>query len=225
MPDLNLIEEEEFEEQSAPVAPVAKKKTKGGGGGGGRTILILLLVVIIAAAAVYFLNQRGVIKLWGKKQQSLAQTQEEPFQMEQFDQNAQAQKPADTSEVALLETPTLEEKAEPAKNPEAKLAAPAAKKSKEEAMESETASKLSEMKGEFTVQVIAYREKKKAIETSNNLEFAGYPSFVEKVPMKGGDWYTVRIGKYPTRDEAQKAVKTFAAQLQSHYVIDKVRGK
>ena len=48
------------------------------------------------------------------------------------------------------------------------------------AMETEFSSKLNEMKGEFTVQVIAYQEKNKAEETVKNLEFAGYPAFVEK---------------------------------------------
>ena len=62
-------------------------------------------------------------------------------------------------------------------------------------------------------------------ETAKNLEFSGYPSFVEKIPMKGGDWYTVRIGHYASRDDAKKAVMSFAEQLQAHYVIDKVRSK
>lgn len=92
-------------------------------------------------------------------------------------------------------------------------------------MEMEGSSKLSEMKGEFTVQVIAYHDKSRAVETAKNLEFSGYPSFVEKVPMKGGDWYTVRIGRYTSRDEAKKAVQSFAEELQAHYVIDKVRSK
>jgi septal ring-binding cell division protein DamX len=43
--------------------------------------------------------------------------------------------------------------------------------------------------------------------------------------MKGGDWYTVRIGRYPSRDEAKKAVLSFGEQLQANYVIDKVRSK
>jgi len=220
MPDLNLIDEEEFDEQSAPAAPAPKKSTTGkGGGGSGRTILLLALILIVAAGGVYFLNQRGIIKLWGKKQQPIAQVQEDPFMLEQAEQ---VQKQPDTTEVALLDTPLLEEKTESAKEA---APAPDLKKPKEEDEKTDLASKLSEMKGEYTVQVIAYREKKKAVETAGNLEFAGYPSFVERVPMKGGDWYTVRIGRYATRDEAKQAVKTFAAQLQSHYVIDKIRGK
>ncbi len=115
----------------------------------------------------------------------------------------------------MVETAPVEEKAEPPKETV----------EKEEVAETESVSKLSEMSGEFTVQVIAYREKSKAVETSKNLEYAGYPSFVEKVPMKGGAWYTVRIGKYLSREDAQKAVKNFAAQLQAHYVIDKIRNK
>jgi cell division septation protein DedD len=223
MPDLNLIDEGGFDEAPVPVAPPAKKKiSKGGsgGGGGGTKFLIIFFVLILVGGAVYVLNQRGIIKLWGQKKAQVAQMQEEPFQQEPIDQPAQEptqapQQQTDTSHVALVETAPVEEKAEPPKETV----------EKEEVAETESVSKLSEMSGEFTVQVIAYHEKSKAVETSKNLEYAGYPSFVEKVPMKGGDWYTVRIGKYPSRKDAQKAVKNFAAQLQAHYVIDKIRKK
>jgi septal ring-binding cell division protein DamX len=122
----------------------------------------------------------------------------------------------DTSEVALLETPTVEEKVE-VQTPEAQA--------KTEEVDAPPGSKLSEMHGDYTIQVVAYREKNKAEEMVKRLEFSGYPSFVEKVPMKGIDWYTVRIGRYPSRDDAKKAVITFADQLQAHYFIDKVRKK
>jgi septal ring-binding cell division protein DamX len=166
--------------------------------------------------------------------------EEEQFPPETASQPTQAQKQADTNEVALLDTAPVEEKVEAGKQseavkepeavsePKAIAVEPPAKKSKsvkknEAVIETESSSKLSEMKGEFTVQVIAYREKSRAQETAKNLEFSGYPSFVEKIPMKGGDWYTVRIGRYTSRDEAKKAVQSFAEQLQAHYVIDKVR--
>jgi len=222
MPDLNLIDEGGFDESQAPAAPPARMK--GGGGGGNRTMLIVVVVLVIAAAGVYFLNQRGVIHLWGKKAQPVTQMQEEPFPQE-FTEQAQEQGPRlDTTEVALLDTQPVEEKVEGAKGPE-KIAESDAKKNKEQGIGREPVLKLSEMKGEFTVQVVAYREKKNADETAKNLEYAGYPSFVEKVPMKGGDWFTVRIGRYATPDDAKKAVKTFAGQLQSHHFIDKIRVK
>jgi cell division protein FtsN len=230
MPDLNLMDEGGFEETpAAPVAPPVKKnvKSSGGGGGGGKIILLVVVVLCIGAAAVFFLNQRGIIKIWGKKK-PIVQVQEEQFPPETQNQPVQAQKQADTNEVAMIETSPVEEKQEAVKEPEAKAIEPAAKKTKtakkQAAMiETDSYSKLSDMSGEFTVQVIAYREKNKADETAKNLEISGYPSFVEKIPMKGGEWYTVRIGHYASRDEAKKAVESFAEQLQAHYVIDKVR--
>jgi septal ring-binding cell division protein DamX len=244
MPDLNLIDEGGFDDvPEAPATPPAKKSVKSSGGGGGKTLFIVALVLCLFAVGVYVLNHRGIIKLWGKKQQPIAQVQEEQFPPETVPQQPpQAQKLADTNEVALLDTGAVEENAEPGKQaevvkeskpanePKAKPAEKPSKKSKavkknETVVETESASKLSEMKGEFTVQVIAYREKNRADETARNLEFSGYPSFVEKIPMKGGDWYTVRIGRYSSREDAKKAVQSFGEQLQAHYVIDKVRSK
>jgi cell division septation protein DedD len=219
MPDLNLIDEGGFDEAPAPAAPPAKKKIqKSSGGGGGTKILIIFFILILLGGGAYVLNQRGIVKLWGKKKAPITQIQDEPFQQEPFEQPAQEptlepKQQADTSNVALVEPAPVEEKSTPSME------------ETEGENISESGSKLSEMSGEFTVQVIAYREKSKAVETSKNLEYAGYPSFVEKVPMKGGDWYTVRIGKYPSREDAQAAVKNFAAQLQAHYVIDKIRNK
>jgi cytoskeletal protein RodZ len=232
MPDLNLIDEGGFEETPAtpPVAPPVKKVVKrSSGGGSGKTILLLVVILCIVGGGVYFLNQRGIINIWGKKK-PVVQVQEEQFPQETASQPAQAQKQADTNEVALLDTAPVEEKAEAGKESETNVTEPAAKKARagtknEEIIETESTSRLSEMKGEFTVQVIAYREKRRAEETAKNLEISGYPSFVEKIPMKGGDWYTVRIGRYASRDEAKKAVQSFAEQLQAHYVIDKVRVK
>ncbi len=220
MPDLNLIDEGGFEDAPAPAAPPVKKKiTKSGSGGGGTKILIIVLTLAIIGGVLWYLNQQGIVKLWGKKKAQIAQMQDEPFQQEPINQSAQepiqeTQQSADTSQVALVDTAPVEEKTSTSTTAEEKTPA-----------ESESISKLNEMSGEFTIQVIAYREKSKAIETANNLEYAGYPSFVEKIPMNGGDFYTVRIGKYPSREDAQKAVKSFAAQLQAHYVIDKVRNK
>jgi cell division protein FtsN len=230
MPDLNLIDEGGFEDTPATpvVAPPVKKNIKSsGGGGGGKIILLVVLVLCIAAAGVFFLNQRGIIKIWGKKK-PIVQVQEEQFPPETQSQPVQAQPQPDTNAVAMIETSPVEEKQVPGKESETITIEPAAKKTKavkkhEAMIETESSSKLSEMSGEFTIQVIAYREKRKAEETAKNLEISGYPSFVEKIPMKGGEWYTVRIGRYASRDEAKKAVASFAEQLQAHYVIDKVR--
>ena len=96
MPDLNLIDEGGFDEAPVPAAPPAKKKisksSSGGGGGGSKTILLIVFLLLIVGGTVYFLNQRGIIKLWGKKKAQVAQMQEEPFQQEPINQPAQEPK-------------------------------------------------------------------------------------------------------------------------------------
>jgi cell division protein FtsN len=232
MPDLNLIDEGGFEETPTPAATPAKKKIKSsGGGGGGKVIVILLMILILCGAAAYFLNQRGIINLWGKKKPLLTQRMEdEQFPQEPIVQQEQPKALLDTT-MSLLDTPLTEENpmdqpAAEAKPVKGKIKKSKAVEEKSEVVETtEASSKLSDMQGEYTVQVVAFKDKEQADETRQSLEIAGYPAFVEKVPMKGGSWYTVRIGRYATPEDAKNAVKDFAAQLQEHYVIDKIRTK
>ena len=228
MPDLNLIEEGDFEESpEVSTPPPAKKKPlkpRGGGAGGGRTVLILLLIIAILGGGGYYLYQKGKLKLPipFKKKKPVVE-----FKYDDFDKEFPAQVPAeqrpsvDTTEgketaakdtsLALIETPPIEENEN--------------KKESEDSAATTSGVKLSDMKGEFTIQVIAYSSKGPAVEASKNLNEAGYPAFVEKIPMKGGEWYTVRIGKYATREEAEKAVQEFPDELKEHYVIDRIRSK
>ncbi len=81
------------------------------------------------------------------------------------------------------------------------------------------------MKGTYTIQVFALREKGNADGVVQRLADAGYPAFVEPVEARGMTWYTVRIGKYPSVSDAKKAVEGFAKELKVHHVIDKVRMK
>lgn len=236
MPDLNLIDEGGFEESSAPTAPAPKRKSsKGGGGGGGGKLLVVLILIIAIGGGGYYLYKKGLIKIPGKKA-PVTQVQEEPLPQEPVmqpseEQPVQAQRQADTNEVALLETPSAEE--QPSKEAESKVEpskkGKSAKKSADKneiAEETSFASaKLSEMKGSFTVQVVAYSAKNDAEIMAKRLEFSGYPSFVEELPEKGGILYAVRIGRYPSPEEARKAVKSFASQLQDRNFIVKIRGK
>jgi septal ring-binding cell division protein DamX len=219
MPDLNLIDDEPASEESL-VSESAPPAAKGGGGGSTlRLVIILSLVVLIIAGLLYVLNSRGIVHLWGKKPQTVVQVPDEQYPPDQFNEEAFAEQPVDTmaageaaDEMALLETTPIEE-GTPAETP------PAEPEPKADA------NALKDMKGDYTIQVVAFREKGKADDVLQNLEIAGYPAFVEKVPMKGGDWYTVRIGRYPTRLDAKVAVASFAEQIRSNYVIDRVRSK
>ena len=235
MPDLNLIDDEGLNDDMPEGAEEVVAEGGGGGGGATKVILIILVVLIVLLGGVYLLNTFGIIHLWGTKQTQVM-TVEEQFP---YDESAFAEQPTDTSwmteqapqsDIALLETTPLDESGQQPQGmaqdqvqtlPFEELPA---EKPAGEAAEQPKAS-LKDMKGDFTVQVVAYREEEKAKKILSNLEFAGYPAFIEKVQMKGGDWYTVRIGKYATRTAAREAVTSFAAQLRENYFIDKVRSR
>ncbi len=193
MPDLNLIDEGGFEESAASSAPAPKRKSsKGGGGGGGGKFLVVLILLLVIGGGGYFLYKKGLIKIPGKKA-PVTQVQEEPLPQEPImqppqEQPAQAQRQSDSGEVALLDTPPAEEqgpseaetKVEPSKK--SKSAKKSAGKTEEGEEVSFASSKLSEMQGSFTVQVVAYSDKNDAEIMAKRLEFSGYPSFVEELP-------------------------------------------
>jgi len=153
---------------------------------------------------------------------------EEPARGAEQSIEMQQQQPAEPSQQpAMIETPALDEpKKEPAKV-ETKPTTPAASQPTGSTTMPAPASrgKLAEMKGEYTIQVSAWREQTTAQEIVKRLEAAGYPAFVEERVYKDGPWYTVRIGRYPTRKDAQLAVGQFGEELQAHHWIDRVRSK
>jgi hypothetical protein len=206
MPDLNLMDDEGME--SSPSGTPRQQ-----GGGGTTKVLIIVVALIVLGGGVFLLNKFGVIKLWGKKTPPpVAQVQEEDFPDQfQFDQRDAL---LDTSMAEMLETPPIvEEKKPQTTKPGATDMGMAGK------------AKLSEMSGDYTVQVSAWRDKATADLMIKRLEEAGYPAFVEKRSFKDGEWYTVRIGRYPSPREAKKAVEAFALELRSNYWIDRVRMK
>lgn len=225
MPDLNLIDEGGIEETPAPSTPTPTKRASSGGGGSMNKVLIVVLVVLIVGTGGFWLYKKGKLPFLKKKQPVVTQLQDEPFPESEpmaANQNLNAQPGAqitDSANVPLLETTPLA--SETSKAAEEKKVEGAAKPS----LESAPMKKLAEMQGNFTIQVSAFREKKQADEIVGRLEDAGYPAFVETIPMKGVNWYTVRIGHYPSRDDAKKAVADFALELRSNYWIDRVRSK
>jgi cell division protein FtsN len=214
MPDLNLLDEGGMEEESS--AAPAKSKSAGGGGGTMKWVIIIVLIVAILGGYGFFAKKKGIWP-FKKKAPVVTEVLEDQYPAEGQQQPLQDQYAAvDTSQVALLETAPVEEKKE-----EPKL-------EKKEMAREETESvgaKLSEMKGAYTVQVASYRLKTNATESKSNLEIAGYPAFIEKISVKGGERFVVRIGRYESRKEAQAAVKKFGAQLRWDHTIEKVRMK
>ena len=229
MPDLNLQEEGSLEplENSGDLGDVISTteeapEKKGGGMG---MILVVVLVLVILGGGAFVLNKLGVVHLWGKKPA--------PAVVQLPDQQPAEQTTTQTAEAnqtQMIETPPVEEKGKaPAKKGEEKSATkPASKAAPKPAvkeMPAPATANLGDMKGEFTVQVSAWRDKEIAQEMVKRLGEAGYPAFVEDRAYKGGTWYTVRIGHYASRKEAESAIQNFGEELKSNYWIDKVKAK
>lgn len=223
MPDLNLIEEEGAEptqggeESFAPAEGMEEE-------GGNKLVKILIVVVavgVLGGGGYFLLKKLGVIG--GKKAPTtIVQQVEEPAAAEGMQPAAGAQG-ADSSQMKLVETPALEQKgkagrSEKGEKQTAKMAA-----TLPTATASVAGKKAADMKGAYTIQVSAFRDQNQAEAIRQRLEEAGYPAFLETREHKDGTWYTVRIGRYPSRKVAEKAVADFALELRSNYWVDRIK--
>jgi cell division septation protein DedD len=233
MPDLNLQEEGSLEnlessgELGDVISTTEEAPAKKGGGMG--MILIVVLVLALLGGGAFVLNKLGVVHLWGKKPAPAVVQLPEQQPAEQT--TAQA---TETNQTQMIETPPVDEKAKApgqtaAKKGDQKSAtkstSKAAPKPAAKEMPAPAATNVGDMKGEYTVQVSAWREKGIADEMVKRLGDAGYPAFVEDRAYKGGTWYTVRIGHYSSRKEAASAIQNFGEELKTNYWIDKVKSK
>jgi cell division septation protein DedD len=211
MPDLNLMDEGGFEESQTPAAAPAPRKV-GGGGGGTMKIILIVVAVAVVLGGMWFVNSKGWVKIpfLKKKEPVVAQITEE-----EYPEQTTEQMPMDTTDVSLLETTPVEEQ-KSATQPDMKT-----EQTKE--MAAMTSPKLTDMSGKYTIQVFALHDRKNAEEIVSRLNDGGYPAYLDEAQMKDAMWYTVRIGKYPSRTEAKRAVETFALELRSSYFIDRVR--
>jgi hypothetical protein len=223
MPDLNLQDEgsldnlESSEQLTEEVAPEEGTEKKGGM----MTILLVVLaVLIVGGGGAFLLDKLGVVHIFSKKPpQTAMQT---PAQQPAETQAAQS----NPSETKMLETPPVQGGAAGGNKAVVKSAPPAAKPAQAKQMPAAASGgALKDMKGEYTVQVSAWRDKETADEIVKRLEDAGYPAFTEERQFKDATWFTVRVGRYATRKDAQSAVQNFAEELRSNYWIDKAKAQ
>jgi cell division septation protein DedD len=225
MPDLNLQEEGSLDnlDNSGDLGAEPTEEAPAKKGGGMGMILVIVLVVALLGGGAFVLNKLGVVHLWGKKPApAVVQLPEEQPAEQATAQNTE------TNQAQMIETPPVDEKAKaPASGQkgDTKTATKSSAKQPVKEMPAPTASNVSDMKGDFTVQVSAWREKATADEMVKRLSDAGYPAFVEGRQYKDGMWYTVRVGHYGSRKEAESAVQNFAEELKTNFWIDKVKTK
>ena len=233
MPDLNLQEEGSLEslensgELGDVLATTEEAPAKKGGGMG--MILVIILVLAVVGGGAFVLNKLGVVHLWGKKPAPAVVQLPEQQPAEQT--TAQAM---EANQTQMIETPPVDEKAKApastvakkgAEKTAAKPASKAAPKPAVKEMPPPATANVGDMKGEYTVQVSAWRDKGIAEEMVKRLGEAGYPAFVEDRAYKGGTWYTVRVGHYASRKDAESAIQNFGEELKTNYWIDKVKAK
>jgi cell division septation protein DedD len=223
MPDLNLQEDGSLEnlENSGELgderATSEEAPAKKGGGMG--VILVVVLALAIVGGGAFVLNKLGVVQLWGKKPApAVVQLPDQQPAEQTTDQATEA------NQTQMIETPPVDEKT---KAPAAatKSASKPAQKPAVKEMPAPATANVGDMKGEYTVQVSAWRDQGIAQEMVKRLGEAGYPAFVEDRAYKGGTWYTVRIGHYASRKEAESAVQDFGEELKTNYWIDKAKAK
>lgn len=217
MPDLNLIEEEgEQGTEGSGDSLDNLEESEGEGRGGNKVIKIVVIVVgvaVLGGGGYFLLKSLGVIG--GKKPVTVVQEIPEQYPA----QEAESQEAAPSGQVDLVETPALDAKGKAW----AKTEKQGAKAVGTTSTGTAPGKKVSDMTGEYTIQVSAFRDQAQAEVIQKRLEEAGYPAFVEARDHKDGSWYTVRIGRYSSRKDAEKAVGDFALELRSNYWVDRIR--
>lgn len=226
MPDLNLSEDESAEstESTEPSSEQTEEQPQEEKKGGGlvKVLIVVLAVLIVGGGAAFLLNRLGIIKLWGTKQPAPTVVEYQEAAPAENATQEQAVEKKDAAPTQMIETPAIDTpKKTPAKadtKPEKKPAQPI-----KEMPATQSSGKLTEMKGQYTIQVFALKNKTSAESMVQKLDDAGYPVYLEEREYKDGPWYTVRIGHYPSRKDAQMAVESFAEELKSRYWIDRVK--
>ncbi|WP_028840555.1 SPOR domain-containing protein [Thermodesulfobacterium hveragerdense] len=140
--------------------------------------------------------------------------------------NATAEKPVDLQKNASSQAFVPPSKPEPkaetqVTEKEKKQAKPKVSEVKEPSKEKTSTSKTKEVakisnqikQGSFVLQVGAFSQKESAEKLRTLAEKKGYKVTVKAVPSEGKTFYKVYVGRYASRDEAEKAATKVASDL------------
>ena len=79
------------------------------------------------------------------------------------------------------------------------------------------------MSGSYTIQFSAWKDRAIADDLTSRLVRAGLPAFVEQIRFSGGSWFTVRVGRYASRDAARAALKDMPLEIREHHWIAQIK--
>lgn len=78
-----------------------------------------------------------------------------------------------------------------------------------------------EFEGRYLIQLASYPKLGLAKELENTLKSKGYPAFIQKADIpNSGTWYRVRIGSFPTKEQAQSFKNSL--QTSEPYINDAI---
>ena len=124
-----------------------------------------------------------------------------PSNMAEAPDKSPSEKVPATTAKTEPQLPTVEKKP-------AKAAAEAAPKQKE----AEAKSEAGESGRVWRAQVNAFPDERSAKLLVDRLKNKGYNAYVSEVQNRGRTWYRVSVGRYDSRDEAEKTVETLKAK-------------
>lgn len=214
MPNLNLKAG-----APAPMAGVRPTGRSGGDGSGGRKIaglpmpVVIVLVVIIVLGGGYFaLNKAGMI---GKKKAAPVAIAPPP---------APAQDSAAMASAASENEGLVEFKEKSATGAEKKTASKAGAKMTAASAASVSANEAPKIpmsaNGRYSVQVSSWWSEQKAKIEADILTRAGFPAFVEKANVGGGERrFRVYVGRYDSDKEARGSAEKMAHMLEDGYWV------
>jgi len=222
MPNLNLKAG-----TPAPMAGVRPSGKPGGDGTGGKKIaglpssVVFILVAVVLLGGGYFaLNKAGII---GKKKAAAVVVAPPPATV------ADTSRAASASESEGL----VEFKEKPAFGAEKKGEAKPGMKASASMMAVNTPGKTSAApassalpkipmttNGRYSVQVSSWSSEQKAKIEADVMTRAGFPAFVEKAEVKGGEKrYRVYVGRYESDKAARNSAERIAHMLEGGYWV------
>jgi len=219
MPNLNLKAG-----APAPMAGVRMTGKPGGEGPGGKKIaglptpvVILLVAVILLGGGYFALNKAGII---GKKKAVPVIVAPPPTVAED---TAKATTAAPESEglVEFKETPAMGAEKKAGLKPAAKSAPTVASAMNASALTATAVPKIPmSASGRYSVQVSSWSTEQKAKIEADVMTRAGFPAFVEKANVRGGEKrFRVYVGRYDTDKAARGSAEKIAHMLEGGYWV------
>jgi DedD protein len=212
MPNLNLKDDDVVHEE--PMTPRLRRRDEGSQNKAMLLILYVVLILIVVGGALFFLNNAGIIKLWGSKPTVKRIATPVPIDTTAMAENESMRPTA---------TPTEGKKSEIKKSEARKNEVKKSQTVKEQAPKKELAPVQPAGSGEFAVQISSWTDQAKANTHVAQLRDAGLDAYVIETATKTGPRWSVRVGRYSSQEEAQNAAARLGENSETRVFVVKAQ--